>query len=796
MILFPSPTTIRIRALLWVVLLTVPSLATSQSDDRATPPEREPETLPRNEMLKDLEIQVWGPWRQTAERDYRFDGKVTIIWREQQIQADRLTLTDGRYIEATGNILVVWEGNRISGARLTYDLDAERGMIEKAIGQVQGDFLFWAKRAEKIGDRTVKLESATVTTCTQPVPYWSFSVTSATVTIERYARMWNVVARASSVPFFYSPYLIWPVKQDRSLGLLLPEFGTNEKLGQTISLPLFIPIGRSADVTLFGEYFTDAGFGMGGDFRMIPNRRGAARLQGFYIDDQVSTDTTGELIGDRYNLVYQQTQEFTNGFRMTADINAVSDFNYYTDYERELNLISTPQILQRVEFSRNSSWTSINARELRREQLFADGSTLLQTTLPELEFRGRSNRLGKSPVYLQYEASAASILQREDDVSGRPPFRAEYLRGDLFPTVSLPWSPTPWLDVTPRAFYRFTYYTERQTMTSNPFNPAGPSVRSTLDQDLIRNLWGANLLLVGPKLARIYGQPNRRQFKHAIEGRVTYGYEDSFARADEIIRFDEVDVFNGAGNAMRYSIAQRLFVKRPRAAETIVIDSNEAIVLPDGTVSSTDPSAPPAPEPSDAPPPPNEAVEVANLEIGQSRSFDQDLSTADLDRDGVVEATSPYSSVGITARYNPDATTTVDLRGDYDILWKQFSGATLSGGIRRQLAQVRFSLVHRNGLGVDAATLAPNTDDTQFRLTTGLSFWRGKFRLLLDGTVDFDPQPGQDTVPSRAWRLEYSTQCCTVYLESLDRTYTGSEREDFRFRVDLKGIGKILQVTY
>ena len=38
-----------------------------------------------------------------------------------------------------------------------------------------------------------------------------------------------------------------------------------------------------------------------------------------------------------------------------------------------------PQILQRVELSRNGSWASINARELRREQLFSDGSTLLQT---------------------------------------------------------------------------------------------------------------------------------------------------------------------------------------------------------------------------------------------------------------------------------------------------------------------------------------------------------------------------------------------------------------------------------
>jgi hypothetical protein len=67
---------------------------------------------------------------------------------------------------------------------------------------------------------------------------------------------------------------------------------------------------------------------------------------------------------------------------------------------------------------------------------------------------------------------------------------------------------------------------------------------------------------------------------------------------------------------------------------------------------------------------------------------------------------------------------------------------------------------------------------------------------MVDGTVDFDPAPGFGYVPNRAWRIQYSTQCCTMYFERLDRSYTLSERRDFYFRVDLKGIGKILQVTY
>jgi len=163
----------------------------------------------------------------------------------------------------------------------------------------------------------------------------------------------------------------------------------------------------------------------------------------------------------------------------------------------------------------------------------------------------------------------------------------------------------------------------------------------------------------------------------------------------------------------------------------------------------------------------------------------------------------------ISGRYNPNPNTTLDIRSSYDILWNSFKGVTVSGTVRRRLAQLRFSLVHRNGLGGtlvkdtdgNPVEFIPNKDDTQLRFTTGFSVLRGKLRFVLDGTVDFDPQPqfgsgDKNYFPNRAWRIQYSTQCCTLYFERLDRSFTLSQRRDFYFRVDLKGIGKILQVTY
>jgi hypothetical protein len=766
--------------------------AVAQDDEQATA-SIEPD------LPQDITIE-FSRLTPTEGGDYEFIGPVTITWRESRIQADRVRLSEKRYIEAEGNVLIAWADSHIFGTRMEYDLETEQGVIENASGMVENEYLFWAKKAEKIGPERVRLKSARVTSCTQPNPYWSFNVSSAVITLNAYARMWNVVLRGGKVPFFYLPYLIWPVKEDRAIGLLMPEFQSTANRGHAFSQELFIPLGKSADLTLLGRYYTKAGFGGGGEFRIVPNARGVAKFTGFYIDDQVDN-------AERYAVSYKQTQEFRNGFRMVADINKVSDFDFFTDYARDLTLITSPTILARLEFSRNSSWTSLNVRELRREQLFSDSSSLVQQSLPEVEWRGRSRRLGRTPLYLEFESSLASIQQREVD---RPaPIDADYYRADLFPTLSLPWAPVGWLDINPLARFRWTYYTQHQRELAGP--PDTPNTREVVDDPLSRQLFSAGLEIIGPKLYRVFERPDKpgsTRYKHAIETHFVWGYAEPFDRTNDIIPFDEVDRVSGSGNQINYALVQRLFAQRPRARAPEISAGRDVVMLPDGTTSRPDEpfdvgaglGPPPAEEPDEDAP--REPVEIANLELRQTRSFDRNLSFADLDNDGVTDATSPYSDVAIIGRYNPSPVTSLDLRSNYHILYNKIGNVTLSGGLRRRVVQARFSLVHRVGLGVryDPVTggFADVPDNTQARVTTGLNMLRGKLRLDLDGSFVFSPPEGQSAIPDWRWRVNYATQCCTFVFEQLRRDFAASDskRDDFYFRVDFKGIGKVLAINY
>jgi LPS-assembly protein len=748
--------------------------ATARAQEPSAPPAC-PTAFARVVLTQGVELCAEAI-RETGRGSYAASGGVTIHLRSanSRLQADSVEVTGARTLQAVGNVLIVWDQNRISGSRMTYDLETKNGVIEDAFGEAEPEFFFTAARVEKIGEDRLHLEDATITTCTQPVPYWSFSVSSADVRLDNYAHMWNLRLRVKHAPVVYLPYLLWPVKRDRSAGLLFPNFGSTRNRGRTVSQSLFLPIGRSADLTLFGEYYTRAGWGGGGRLRLVPNRDGDVEMTGFYIQDQVFG-------AGRWTLTYKQTQKFLNGFRMIADVNQVSDFNFYTDYERDLSLVSSPTILARLEFSRNGSWTSLNVRERRREQLFADGTSLIQQTLPEIEWRGRSKRLGRTPLYATYEASLANVQQRSSRID------ADYLRGDFFPTLSAPVSPRPWLDITPSINLRATHYTQTQAPQTDASAPV--EVRG---QDLTRVVAGAGIEVVGPKFFRIFERPRdsfSARYKHTFEPRVSYRWQDAYDRNEEILVYDEVDRSIGTADLVTYGLRSRLIARRPRAAPPAPEGEGERVLVTEGDtgrVREAPPAGAAAAE-TDAtgPAAPREPVEIAAFEISQTRSFGAALGRADLDRDGINESVSQRSDILASARLNPGRNLSLDLRSSYNVLYDRLSDVSLSGNWRSEDFRTRFSLVRRAGLTVGSS------NSTQIRLAAGATVWDGRLRFDVDGSYNPNARGLEVRIPDQRWRVEYYLQCCGLLAEYFKYDFAENQRRDFRFTVDLRGIGKL-----
>ena len=692
-------------------------------------------------------------------------GNVVLRSGEILLQADEVRYdTATRSGEAKGSVLFVVAGTRVSGRTLVFDLDDHTAELTETTGYLEQGLIFRARRVQQLDRDRLRFESGFFTACVQPVPYWSFRVTSGVIVRDRYVHLYNMVLKAGPIPVFYSPWLAFPIKPDRSTGLLLPQFGSSQRLGTSIGNAFFWALRRNQDATFMVDAFSGGSLGGGLEYRFLPNPLGGGVFNGYLIDEE--DPEGGDPERRRWNVRFRERQDFHHGGRFLADIDLVSDPDYYLDYARDLDRGSDPAALSRAEYVLTRGFVFFAGRLERREQFFSD-ATVLQTRLPEAELRMRSRRLGSTPFYLAFDGSA-SLLEKE--APGFP--TGSYGRIDIFPALSAPWAPLPWLNVTPTLRLRETYYTRG-------LEPGPPPVFGDSQE---RGFLQFSLETLGPRLSRVGTRADGTgKWRTTIEPRLTYRYQTS-PDAEENLRvpvFDEIDALPADLNEIEYGVVSRLFARR---------------------LARTDHGTVPTPAPEGSPPvatlPPllSSPVEIASLSVTQRHSFmaplSFDLEGVDTDNDGLADATtavaeSRFSPIGFAARYNPAVSASLDARLQWDVLEDTVLAASVSAGLfDPRLGFLSTSYVFRNGLDGLAA------DSTQLRLTGGTSFLQHRMALAVSMSYDLEQRVLQD----QRYRLGYDTQCCGFAVEVLDRDYVGTDQREFRFVVNLRGIGNFLDL--
>ena len=557
--------------------------------------------------------------RPVSENVQEFSGYVDLHCAQFRIQADTIRYDRQRKtVEAEGNVSLMWQANRLAGSRLTYGIETETGVVERAVGSFPPDIIVTADRIEKVSDDTVILENGEFTSCTQPSPYWAFKIRRGRFHLGHYAYLSGVSLRVRGVPVIYTPYLVWPIKGDRATGLLFPQWGTSRTLGLFAGDQLFWAIAPNADLTFQADYYDLAGPAGGIEFRWFPSARGEIELNGYGLNDRRWDE-------GRYGASLKGQQRF-RGWKALAEINKVSDFRWYRDFESSLSAASNPATVSTLSLTNNWSYYSLAVRAQDRNQFFVGGevsrpvlsqpglwmpypfldSEVMQQVRPEIELRGRSRKMGRLPLYYSFESSV-DILGREEhayaldlegdgtltgqdiDLDGTAGgrFESDYGRLDLGTRLSLPLLPAPWLDVEAALTLRETYWT-RSRVT------AGEGVLA-VDEPLRRTYAQQTLEFIGPKFSRVWepaeGGAGRR-FKHAVEPRVLWQFSPEMdyrelkpvsldADGDGTpergtfqvtpIPFDEIEVTYNAFeriNQVTYGIHQRLLAKRPPAAIT------------------------------------------------------------------------------------------------------------------------------------------------------------------------------------------------------------------------------------
>lgn len=489
----------------------------------------------------------WKFDRQEAVKDEYaiLEGNVVIEYQDVKLSADRVTVNlKTRDVDAQGNVVIDQATNRLSAERAIFNLDSKIGTLFNARAAFEGSIYFSGAKIEKIDAETFRLSDGVFTSCDIDNPAWSFRVSTGVVTIDDYARLKNLSFRAKKMPLFWTPYIVWPTKRDRSRGFLIPKFGSSDRYGTHVGLSYFIPHGEWADTTLQADYYSEGFNGVGIDTRYVPSETTAGRFQG-----QVVQDPDADLDGSdsiKWRYTYKHTQdELPGGFRGVIDLTNFSDIEFFRRFDDDFEINTISNIYSSAYLTKNAGEYSLNIKADRREQFGSLGSQVYEQ-LPSVQYRVYPNRLGSSSLYYSLESSAGYL--RSND--------ADYFRGDIFPTLSLQLRTPLWLSIKPSILGRYTYYTQS----------LDPATGEIADESTDRAYGQGLVEIVGPSFSRIFSGHigGFERFKHVIEPRARFTHTTQVEGLDEIIRFDTVDSpsLPLVEDYVEYSLVQRIIAKK------------------------------------------------------------------------------------------------------------------------------------------------------------------------------------------------------------------------------------------
>lgn len=485
---------------------------------------------------------TWKANRQEFVReDYAvLEGDVKIYYQDVTLTADRATYNlKTKDATAEGHVILDQGPRRLSADRAIYNLESQTGTLFDATGAFDPSIHFTGDKIEKLNRTTYRLTNGMFTSCDIDNPAWSFRLSSGTITVDDYARLKNLSFRARRLPLFYSPYLVWPTKADRSRGLLIPRPGYSNQFGAFLRTQYFIPFGQTADTTFNGEFYSKGYWALGNELRYKPSLNTKGELLAQVVRDDAN---------DKYEWkgAYRHTQDHLPGdVRGVIDIQDFSNLHFFQRFERRFELNTLSYIYSSAYLTKNRPSYSMNLRADRREQFLGGNDSLINETLPTVEFRAYPNRLGNSPFYLSIDSSAGHLRTNRG---------ADFYRTDFSPTLTMQLATPAWLSVKPQLTLRETYYT------------ASLSPERELTDEPLNRLYGQGQVeLVGPSFSRIFNQQvaTFTKLKHVIEPRVRYVHTTDIEDQDRVIRFDTVDspFLPLVTDLLEYSLTQRVLGK-------------------------------------------------------------------------------------------------------------------------------------------------------------------------------------------------------------------------------------------
>jgi LPS-assembly protein len=516
----------------------------------------------------------------TADGATRFEGGVAIAEDNVQIHYGDYSIycdyaeynPDTRDVLLIGNIRLYTPKEVLTGQRALFNLETKQ-MRALEFSGAHFPLLFRAFSLRAPSTREFRVRDAIFTTDDSSKP--DFHVRSKSVRIYPDDRVIfsNSTVYIGQTPIFWFPYIFASI--DNTGFEFLPGFYS--PWGAYLLTAYSFPIGSGDDMIakVHLDLRSELGAAVGFDtaFKYGKEDRSYGDFISYYaFDTQPDQPLSGpgEPVepGDegRYRVTFKHRLFLTDDIYATADVNLLSDVDFLEDYfPGEFRVDPQPDTYLSL-----TKWDEFYTLTLMGRWQINDFQDTTER-LPELVFDFKQHRLFGWPVYYDGESSVGEYRRAfpvgpEFNIFDFPDY--DSLRFDTFHQLSYPVQFFGWLNITPRAGFRLTYYnqsgtfesfggetTEIDPVTGEPQVITSPSIESTPLNSPTPNLVRGGSVFrpvanfgveVSTKISKAYERVQSRWLgldglRHVIQPYANYSFVENFGPSpQEIFQFDRV----------------------------------------------------------------------------------------------------------------------------------------------------------------------------------------------------------------------------------------------------------------
>lgn len=470
----------------------------------------------------------------------------------------QVTGSEARYNQATGAVAIEGpltsrgDGFLLTGERADYDVNSGRVDINTATFLLHGpEMRGSATQLSRTAEDQVRIRGGSLTTCAPDNNDWSIVASDIHLDQgEGVGTAKHVRLEISDIPVFYWPYASFPIDDRRKTGFLYPSFGTsNAGSGAFLSVPYYLNLAPHYDATLTPQYIHGRGLFTEAEGRYLSSLGESVLQLGYAGNDTEYEDEFPSQGGERWGLDFSTQARFGYGWTGYGDYSVVSDDDYLSDLNRNLEINRATHLRRRggIRYRDSSQYFETYLNGYQTLSDFIADENIPYSQLPEVLY-GATVDAGLAELNL--ESQYTYFYRDNDDLTGLD--RANGQRFRAIPELALPMRAL-WGYARPSVSVDYTRYELEDYTTQDPgFDRTVPVAE-----------WDSGLYF--DRQSSLFDIP----YNQSLEPRLYYAWADADADQSFIPDFD---------TAIRSFSFDQLFQRNRFSGGDRVGDSNQLTV--------------------------------------------------------------------------------------------------------------------------------------------------------------------------------------------------------------------------